>query len=94
VNPGESLADTPACPALRNKNLPLVEDGLQMLSKAMQLRPSDQGEDQVAASVLYHQRAEIECGDPEARKADEKNAAYWNDLAAKVATKQRDAGKE
>lgn len=93
VNPGESLADSPACPALRKKNLPLVEDGLEMLSKAMQLRPSAEGRDQVVASVLYHERAEIECGDPEARKADENNAAYWNDLAVKVATKQRDAAK-
>lgn len=93
VNPGESLADSPACPALRKKNLPLVEDGLKMLSKAMQLRPSDQGGDEVAASVLYHLRAEIECDDPEARKSDEKTAAYWNDLAAKVSMKQRDAAK-
>ncbi len=94
VNPGESLADTPACPALRKKNLPLVEDGLQMLGKAMQLRTADEGGDQVAASVLYRERAEIECGDPEARKADEKNAAFWNDLAVKVAKKQRDAAKQ
>ena len=94
VNPGESLADTPACPALRKKNLPLVEDGLQMLSKAVGLRPFDNGEDQVVASVLYHERAEIECGDPKARKADEKNAAYWNALAVKVATKQRDAAQQ
>jgi len=94
MNPGESMADSPACPALRKKNLPLVEDGLQMLIKAMQLRSSDQGVDQVAASALYQERAEIECGDPEARKADEKNAAYWTDLAVKVATKQKDTAKE
>jgi tetratricopeptide (TPR) repeat protein len=94
VNPGESLADTPACPALRKKNLPLVEDGLQMLSKAMQLHTADEGGDQVTASVLYRMRAEIECGDPDARKADEKNAAYWNDLAVKIGNQQRDASKQ
>ncbi len=58
------------------------------------VKPEGDGEDQVVASVLYTERAEIECGDPEARKADEKNARYWNDLAVKVATKQhRDASK-
>jgi tetratricopeptide (TPR) repeat protein len=94
VNPGESLADTPACPALRKENLPLVEDGLQMLSKAMQLHTADEGGDQVTASVLYRMRAEIECGDLEARKADEKNAADWNDLAVKIGKQQRDAIKK
>ena len=94
VNPGESMSDSPACPALRKKNLPLVEDGLQMLSEAMWLHTAEGGGDQVAASALYLQRAEIECGDPAARKEDEKNAAYWNGLAAKIANKQRDAAKQ
>jgi hypothetical protein len=42
----------------------------------------------VNASVFYYQRAEIECGDPGARKADLENAAYWEDLAIKVGTKK------
>jgi len=94
LKPDGSLADDPACPALRKRNLPLVEDGLQMLSKAMWLHTANDGGDQVTASVLYLQRAEIECGDPVAKKAAEKNAAEWNALAAKVANKQRDAAKQ
>jgi hypothetical protein len=94
LKPDQSLADDPACPALRKRNLPLLEEGLQMLSKAMWLRPTDEGGDQVTASIFYSQRAEIECGDPAARKADEKNAAYWADLAAKISAKKRDAAKQ
>jgi hypothetical protein len=74
LKPDESLASDPACPALRKRNLPLVKEGLEMLSKAMWLHTDEYGGDQVEASVLYLQRAEIECGDPAARKADEKNA--------------------
>jgi tetratricopeptide (TPR) repeat protein len=90
----ESLASDPVCPALRKRNLPLMEDGLQMLSKAMWLHTSGDGGDQVTASVLYLQRAEIECGDPAAKKAAEKNAAEWNDMAAKATNKQREAAKQ
>jgi tetratricopeptide (TPR) repeat protein len=94
LKPDESLADSPACPALRKRNLPLVEDGLQMLSKAMWMHTDEYGGDHVTASALYLQRAEIECNDPAARKEDEKNAAHWNGLAAKIANKQRDAAKQ
>ena len=85
----ESLADTPACPVLRKRNLPLVSDGLEMLSKAMWLHTNEYGADQVTASVFYYERAEIQCGDPAARKADEKNAAEWTALAVKIGQKQK-----
>jgi len=94
LKPDESLADTAACPALRKRNLPLVEEGLAMLSKAMWLHTSQEGGDQVTASVFFSERAEIECGDPAARKADLENALFWNALAAKIANKQRDAAKK
>ncbi|HET9366157.1 MAG TPA: hypothetical protein VFP71_14220 [Candidatus Angelobacter sp.] len=94
LKPDQSLADTPACPALRKRNLPLVEDGLQMLSKAMWLHTDGYGGDQVTASIFYRERTEIECGDPEARKADLENARFWNDLAAKIARKLKDASKQ
>lgn len=94
LRPDESLADTAACPALRKRNLPLLEDGLEMLSKAMWLRTAENGGDQVTASVFYYERAEIECGNPAARKIDMENARFWNDLAAKIANKQRDAAKQ
>lgn len=94
LKPDQSLADTPACPALRKRNLPLLEDGLQMLSKAMWLHTDEYGGDYVEASVLYRLRAEIQCGDPSARKADEKNADEWIAMAAKIASKQRDAAKQ
>ncbi len=49
LNPDQSLADSPACPALRKRNLPLLEEGLDMLSKAMWLRIDEYGGDQVTA---------------------------------------------
>ena len=72
----ESLASDPVCPALRKRNLPLAEDGLEMLSKAnvvALLLPT-------AATRLmrlpYTRRAEIECGDPAAKNAAEKKRRW------------------
>ncbi len=67
-----------------------MEDGIQKLQKALQLRP-DYDDAMAYLNLLYRQRAEYECDDPEARKADLKTADDWVDKT--MATKKAKAEK-
>src|SRR5439155_1334616 len=54
------------CPTLKEKNASLVEDGINDLTKALQLRP-DYDDAMAYMNLLYRRKAELECGDPAAR---------------------------
>ena len=75
-----------ACVSLRAQNQQKVEDGIARLQKALELQPAD-GDTMGYMNQLYRERAEYECDDPEARKADLKAADDWTDkaIAAKKA---------
>lgn len=84
---------SPACPELRARNLPLVEDGIQMLTRAAELRKNY--DDAMAyMNLLYRQRAEIECGDKAASVADIKKANDWSDLAMAARKKKVEAAEK
>jgi len=82
-----------ACVALRAQNQQKVEDGIQRLQKALELQP-DNSDAMGYMNLLYRERAEYECDDPEARKADLKTADEWVDkaIAAKKAEPEKAAG--
>jgi tetratricopeptide (TPR) repeat protein len=64
------------CPKLAEMNGPLVEEALDSLHKAIDLRPSY--EDAMAyINLAYRRKAEIECGNDDARKADIQQAQDW-----------------
>src|SRR5450759_2289238 len=88
--PTDELKDKKACADLRAKNEKRVEDGIQNLQKSLQLRP-DYDDAMAYLNLLYRQRAEYECEDPEARKADLKTADDWVDKT--MATKKAKAEK-
>ena len=67
-----------------------VEDGITNLQKAMQLRP-DYDDAMAYLNLLYRQRAEYECDNADARKADLKTADDWVDKT--MATKKAKAEK-
>jgi tetratricopeptide (TPR) repeat protein len=69
-----------ACASLRAQNQQKVEDGIQRLQKALELQP-DYDEAMGYMNLLLRERAEYECDDPEARKADLKAADEWTDKA-------------
>jgi len=79
-----------ACVALRTQNQQKVEDGIQRLQKALELQP-DNSDAMGYMNLLYRERAEYECDDPEARKADLKTADEWVDKA--IAAKNAETGK-
>ncbi|MHB8734529.1 MAG: tetratricopeptide repeat protein [Terriglobales bacterium] len=72
-----------ACEDVRDKNLPLIEEGLKDLQKALDLR-ADYSDAMQYVNLLYRERADISCTDPQARAADLKTADDWADKALKA----------
>ena len=88
----DAVEDKKVCGALRVQNTELIEDGLNSLNKALQLRP-DYDDAMAYVNLLYRQKADTEC-DPAASIADLKTAQNWVDktLAAKKAKAGRQPG--
>ncbi len=73
---GDPIKDKKVCATLQTENGPLVQEGLDYLNQAVQLRPSY--DDAMAyINLLYRRKADIECGDDDARKADIAEADEW-----------------
>jgi len=90
LKPDEPLKDKKVCESLRDRSLAKVDDGIQNLKKALQLRP-DYDDAMAYMNLLYRERADLECGNPDARTADLKTADDWVDKT--MATKKTKAEK-
>ncbi len=76
-NPGIPKAQ---CQKLADQNGPLVQNGMDVLNKAISLRPNY--EDAMAyMNLTYRRKAEIECGNDAARKSDLAQVQDWTDKA-------------
>jgi tetratricopeptide (TPR) repeat protein len=73
---------------LAEQNGPLIEEGINALMKAIELKPND-FDTMAYLNLMYRQKAEIEA-DADARQADVKQAEAWVDKA--LATKKAAAG--
>ena len=77
---GDAIKDKKACAALQRENGPLVQEGLNYLMQAVQIRPSY--DDAMAyINLLYRRKAELECGNDAARLADTAEANQWTEKA-------------
>ena len=74
----QQLKDKKTCELVKSKNSALVEEGMQMLHKALKIRP-DYEDAMTYLNLLYRERADYECDDPGARAADIKMADEWRD---------------
>jgi tetratricopeptide (TPR) repeat protein len=73
---GDAIKDKTTCEALQAKNGPLVQEGMNYLMQAVQIRPNY--DDAMAyINLMYRRKAEIECGDDAARLADLDQANQW-----------------
>lgn len=83
---GDPIKDKKACEALAEKNGSLIQEGLDVLHKAIQLK---QNYDDAMSyiNLMYRRKAGIECGDKAASQADLATAQEWveKDLAARKA---------
>jgi tetratricopeptide (TPR) repeat protein len=79
------------CDMLRAKNWDKVQEGIDNLNKAIQLCP-DYDDAMAYMNLMYRERADLQCGDPSARKADLATADDWVDKT--IAIKKAKAEKE
>jgi tetratricopeptide (TPR) repeat protein len=68
------------CRQIQDENTPLVNDGLTELQDAINIRPSDD-EAMVYMNLMYRRKADLDCTDPAARKADLAQADAWREKA-------------
>jgi tetratricopeptide (TPR) repeat protein len=66
----------PACQKLADENTPLVTEGNQYLQKAVDLNPTYE-EAMTYLSLMARRKADIECGNADAIKADLQTADMW-----------------
>jgi ABC-type sulfate transport system substrate-binding protein len=93
LRPDEPLKDKKVCVALRDAQGPVIQDGIDVLNKALSLR-QDYDDAMAYMNLLYRERADRECDQPDQRVADSKTADEWVDktLAAKKAKAEKSAG--
>jgi len=83
--------DKKVCAIVKEKNTANVQEGIDNLNKALQLRP-DYDDAMAYMNLMYREHADIQCGDLEARAADLKTADEWVDKT--MATKKAKAEKQ
>jgi tetratricopeptide (TPR) repeat protein len=89
--PTKSKSDKETCMALKDKYTPNVQEGIDALNKALELRP-DYDDAMAYMNLLYREKADYSCGDSAARAADIKTADEWVDKT--MATKKAKAEKQ
>jgi len=93
LRPDEPLKDKKLCAKLREQGGAVIQDGLDSLKKAIQLR-EDYDDAMAYVNLLYREKADRECDMPDQRAADLKTADEWVDktMAAKKAKAEKQAG--
>ena len=79
-----------ACDELKVQNGPSIQEGIDSLNKAIQLR-ADYDDAMAYMNLMYRERADVECDDLAARAEDQKTADSWVDKT--LATKKAKAEK-
>jgi tetratricopeptide (TPR) repeat protein len=69
-----------ACQKLKDANSAVVDEGLQYLQKAVDINPT-YDDAMTYLNLTYRRKADLECGDDAARKADLAQADDWNNKA-------------
>jgi tetratricopeptide (TPR) repeat protein len=93
LRPDDGLKDKKVCAKLRDQHGAIIQDGLDSLNKAIQLR-QDYDDAMAYLNLLYRERADRECDLPDQRTADLKTADEWVDktMAAKKAKADKQSG--
>src|SRR5881398_3695998 len=93
LRPDEPLKDKKVCAKLRAGSGGVIDEGIDTLNKALQLR-QDYDDAMAYMNLLYREKADRECDEPDQRAADLKTADEWVDktMAAKKAKAEKQAG--
>jgi tetratricopeptide (TPR) repeat protein len=94
LNPKNKEQKT-ACSELKEKNWPSIQEGIESLNKAIQLRP-DYDDAMAYLNLMYREKADVECDDLAARQEDLKTADHWVDqtLITKKAKAEKQPGQQ
>jgi tetratricopeptide (TPR) repeat protein len=81
------------CEELKTKNMPLIQEGIDSLDKAIALRP-DYDDAMAYLNLMYREKADVECDDLATRQQDLKTADHWVDqtLLTKKAKAEKQPG--
>ena len=71
------------CEELKTKNAPAIQEGIDSLNKAIQLRP-DYDDAMAYLNLMYREKGDVECDDLAARAEDLKTADHWVDETLRV----------
>ena len=72
----DPIKDKKLCAEVQGKNQQEVQEGIDDLNKALTLR-KDYDDAMAYLNLLFREKADIECGDPDARKQDLSTADDW-----------------
>jgi tetratricopeptide (TPR) repeat protein len=94
LNPKDKEAKK-VCAELKDKNWANIQDGIDALTKALQLRP-DYDDAMAYMNLMFREKADVECDDPAQRAADLKSADEWVDktMATKKAKAEKQPGQQ
>ena len=83
------------CEQLKAKNMPSIQEGIESLNKAIQLR-ADYDDAMAYLNLMYREKADVECDDLAARQEDLKTADHWVDqtLSTKKAKAEKQPGQQ
>ncbi|HEY0760183.1 MAG TPA: tetratricopeptide repeat protein [Acidisarcina sp.] len=85
MSDGNPKAPKPVCQKIVEDNTPLVDEGLQYLNKAVDIR-NNYDAAMAYINLLYRRKADLECGNDPARKSDLAQADSW--LAKAMGTRK------
>jgi tetratricopeptide (TPR) repeat protein len=93
LRPDAPLNDKKVCAKLRDDQGTIIQDGLDSLNRAISLR-KDYDDAMAYMNLLFREKADRECDQPDQRAADLKTADEWVDktMAAKKAKTERQQG--
>jgi tetratricopeptide (TPR) repeat protein len=77
LTPEGALIDSPSCDEVRDKDLGSIDEGIQLLTKALQIK-ADSTDVMGFLSWLHAERAEIQCGDQRAYRGEKDAAREWD----------------
>jgi tetratricopeptide (TPR) repeat protein len=86
------LIKNAACSVVRDRNLERVQHGMEMLEKALKLRPAD-ADAMAYMNLLYRERADIQCGNQSAYDEDVNSADEWVEKTIAVKKAEEESGK-
>ncbi|HEX6878747.1 MAG TPA: hypothetical protein VF135_00150 [Terriglobales bacterium] len=89
----EGFITKPQCWQLRERSLSTVEDGIRLMTKALELRP-DYDDAMAYMNLLLRERAAIQCGNQAASNKDQNEADKWVDLTMETKRKKVEAAKK